>query len=252
MGNAFKTLWWRELTLYRRNFVSEGLLNLLLPLFFFLFFGLGFQTVLKPVTGQSYMVFLIPGVTLLSIAITAFDSTAWFYATNRRNHQWQEVILMGAFLNKRALLNAQIAVATIKSLIHGMILLMIMIFLTDVSNIHLNLQSFIVFVILTAIQFAALGHLAGIYLTPGPLLGRLTVFVLFPLFLISGLGWSITNYSPFFEKIVSWLPTFALIDGVQSAFLRGRIENLFLIVSVIETLILLGLTQFLTGTQESA
>ena len=60
------------------------------------------------------------------------------------------------------------------------------------------------------------------------------------------------NYSLFFERIVYWTPTFALIDGAQAAFLRGRIENLFLIVSVVETLVLLGLTQFLTGTQESA
>lgn len=252
MNNAFRALWWRELTLYRRNPVSEGVLNLLLPILFFLFFGLGFQSIMGKLDSTPYLVYLIPGVVLLSVALTAFDSTAWFHVSNRRNRQWDEVILMGAFPNKRSLLLSELILGATKGLIHGIIVLLITIFLAGTAGIHINIQAFLVFIVLTAFQFAAWGHLAGIYVPPGPLLGRLVTFFVFPIFIISGLGWEISGYSHVFESLVTWLPTHTLLAGAQSGFLRGSIENLFLIIAFIETAIVVGIVHMLTDNQDRA
>ncbi|MCF7800466.1 MAG: ABC transporter permease [Candidatus Marinimicrobia bacterium] len=252
MNNAFRALWWRELTLYRRNLVSEGILNLLLPILFFLFFGLGFQAIVGTMDGIPYLAYLIPGLVLLTIALTAFDSLAWFHVTNRRNRQWDEVILMGAFPNKPGLLLAELTLGATKGLVHGIIILLITIFLAGTSGIHVNIQAFLVFMLLTAIQFAAWGHLAGMYTPPGPLLGRLVTFFIFPIFLVSGLGWEISGYSPVFESLVYWLPTHTLVAGAQSGFLRGTIENLFLIIAFIETALLVGVVHLLTDNRGRA
>lgn len=249
MNNAFRALWWRELTLYRRNLVSEGIFNLLLPILFFLLFGLGFQTVIGAQNGTPYLVYLVPGLVLLTVALTAFDSTAWFYVSNRRSRQWEEVILMGDFPNKRSLLLAQLALGATKGLFHGFILLLMTIFLTGASGYNINIQAFLAFILLTAIQFAAWGHLVGLYTPPGPFLGRLVTFLIFPVFLISGIGWEITAYSPVFESLIYWLPTHTLVSGAQSGFLRGTIENLFLIIGLLETGLLVGIVHLITDAR---
>ncbi|MCF7796953.1 MAG: ABC transporter permease [Lentisphaeria bacterium] len=252
MNNAFRALWSRELTLFRRNPVSEGILYLLLPLLFFLLFGLGFQSVVGKLDGIPYLAYLIPGLVLMTIALTAFDSVAWFHVLNRRNRQWDEVVLMGAFPNKPGLLLAELTLGAVKGLIHGVIILVITLFLAGSTGVDLNIQAFLAFMILTAIQFAAWGHLAGMYTPPGPMLGRLVAFFIFPLFLVSGLGWEISLYAPVFESIVRWLPTHTLIAGAQSGFLRGGIENLFLIIAFIETVLLVGIVHMLTDNRGRA
>jgi len=252
MNNAFRALWWREFVLYRRNLISEGILNLLLPLLFFLFFGMGFQRIMGVVEGKPYMVFLIPGIILLTVALSAFDTNVWFYATTRRNRQWQEVILMGSFPNKRSLVLSHLFIGIAKGLFHGLILLIITIFLASATGFQVNIQSFLAFVLFTAIQFAALGHIVGLYVKPGPFLGRLVTFFIFPLFLISGLGWEISLYTPIFTKLVYWLPTYTLLGGAQSAFLHGTIQNLFLLVAFIETAVIVAIAQLLTGSQDQA
>lgn len=252
MNNAYRALWWREFVLYRRNLISEGFLNLLLPLMFFLFFGMGFQQVIGKINGVAYFEYLIPGIVLLTVALTAYETTSWFYATNRRNQQWQEVILMGDFPNKRSLFLSQLLIGMVKSLFHGLILFVITVFLSGASLTHINIQAFLAFVLITAIQFSALGHIVGLYVKQGPLLGRLAIFLIFPLFIVSGLGWNITQYKPLFESIIHWLPTFTLIDGAQSAFLHGIIQNMALIVAFIETGVIVALAQLLTGKQDDA
>lgn len=252
MNNAFRALWWRELTLFRRNLVSEGILYLLLPILFFLFFGLGFQAVMRSIDGIPYLTYLIPGVVLLTVALTAFDTLAWFHMNNRRNRQWDEVILMGAFQNKPGLLLSGLAIGATKGVVYGFMVFFITVFLTGTAGIQINIQAFLAFVFLTAIQFAAWGHIAGLYIPPGAMLGRLVMFFIFPIFLISGLGWEIAGYSPVFRSIVYWLPTHTLVAGAQSGFLRGTIENLFLIITFIETGLLVGIVHLLTDNRGRA
>jgi len=250
MNNAYRALWWREFVLYRRNFIGEGGLNLLLPLIFFLFLGMGFQQIVGKIDGVAYFEFLIPGMVLLTIALSAFETTSWFYATNRRNQQWQEVILMGDFPNKRSLFLSQILIGIVKSLFHGLVIFLITVFLSGASVSQINIQAFLAFVLFTAIQFSALGHIVGLYVKPGPLLGRLVIFLIFPLFIVSGIGWNISQYTPVFEKIIYWLPTYTLMHGTQSAFLKGVIQNFALIVTIVETGVIVGVAQLLTGTRD--
>lgn len=250
MNNAFRALWWREFVLYRRNLVGEGILNLLLPLFLFLFFGMGFNQTIGNIGGIPYFEFLIPGIVLLTIALTAFETSSWFYVTNRQSQQWQEVILMGDFPNKRVLFLSQMLIGVVKSLFHGLILFIITVFLSGATEYQINIQAFLAFALITSLQFSALGHIAGLYIKPGPLLGRLVTFLIFPLFMISGMGWNISQYSSIFEKIVLWLPTYTVMNGIQSAFLQGVIQNTSLLIALVETIVLVAVAQLLTGTRD--
>ncbi len=242
MNNVFAALWHRELTIYKRQFTTMGLMPILTGLIFFFMFFLPYKSLLP----EQEMIQIIPALVLdsllLTLLITIYETTARFYWESQRSNGMASLYEMGRFHRQPSFFIAQATISLIKGLAHMLVVWAILAFVTEMSFEMINFQASIVFMLLGALQIVALSKIIGLLAKHVDSLSKLLYIGLLPMMMISGLflvkGAPLDAYS----EIALYLPPHNWMAGLDAAFLQGFIDYGYLLICLIETAFLIWLS----------
>ncbi len=242
MNNVFAALWHREFTIYKRQFMTKGLMPILTGLIFFFMFFLPYKSLLQPQDMTRIIPALVLDSLLLTLLITIYETTARFYWEAQRSNGMASLYEMGRFHRQPIFFIAQSSISLAKGFAHLLVVLAILIFLTEISLAQINLQASIVFILLGALQIVSLSKIIGLLVKHVDTLSKLMYVGLLPIMMISGLflvkGAPLEN----FAEIAFYLPPYNWMAGLDAAFLNGIIDYGFLLICLLETVFLLWLS----------
>ena len=235
MNNVFSALWFRELTIYRRQFTTVGLMPMLTGVIFFFMFFLPYKSLLSVVDFEKIVPALVLDAMLLTLLITIYETTARFYWEAQNSNGMASLYEMGRFQRQPSFFFAQAFISLIKGFMHLIIVFLVLIFLTEMSFSHVNYQASVIFFLLGAIQISALSKIIGLFVRHVESLSKMLYVGLLPLMLISGLF--LINGSPLQEipTIAYYLPPYNWMTGLDLAFLQGTVDYGFLLIALMET-----------------
>ncbi|MEK7117984.1 MAG: ABC transporter permease, partial [Patescibacteria group bacterium] len=212
---AYVTLVKKEVSRFLRVFAQTIVPPVITTSLYFLIFGAFIGVQIRPIQGFSYMQFIIPGLVMLTIIMSAFQNTAssLFAAKFQRAHEefmvsptpyW--VIILGF-----------VSGALLRAALVGIIVFGISLFFADITIIHLGVV--VLFAILTAALFALAGLINAIFADDFDDISIFPTFVLMPLTYLGGIFYSVNSLPPFWRMVSEWNPIFYMINGFRYGFL---------------------------------
>lgn len=242
MNNVFAALWHREMIIYRRQFITVGLMPMVTGIIFFFMFFLPYKTLLPAGELSLIIPALVLDSLLLTLLITIYETTARFYWETQRGNGMASIYEMGRFHRQPSFFIAQSFISLAKSFMHLFIVWAILTFLTEMSFDMINFQASAVFVILGALQIVAISKIIGLLANHGDSLSKFLYVGLLPIMMISGLF--LIKGAPLdsIPEIAFYLPPFNWMKGLDIAFLTGIIDYGYLLICLIETTFLLWLS----------
>ncbi len=241
MNNVFAALWHRELNIYRRQFVTQGLMPILTGLIFFFMFFLPYKSLLPMGELNKILPSLVLDSLILTLLITIYETTARFYWESQRNNGMASLYEMGRFHRQPTFFISQGLISLGKGFAHLVVVWAILIFLTEMSFERINFQASILFILLGALQIISLSKMIGLLVKHVDSLSKLLYIGLLPMMMISGLF--LIKGAPLgaFPEIAFYLAPYNWMAGLDKAFLNGVIDYGFLLISLVETSFLVWL-----------
>jgi hypothetical protein len=235
MNNVLSALWHRELTIYKRQFTTMGLLPVLTGLIFFFMFFLPYKSLLPKTEMSVVLPALVLDTLLLTLLITVYETTARFYWETQRSNGMASLYEMGRFHRQPSFFIAQGLISLAKGFTHLLVVWAILAFVTEMSFASINFQASMIFILLGALQIVALSKIIGLLVRHVDSLSKLLYIGLLPMMMISGLflvkGAPLANY----PEIAFYLPPYNWMAGLDIAFLKGIIDYGYLLICLIET-----------------
>jgi len=239
MNNVLAALWHREMTIYKRQFLTMGLMPILTGLIFFFMFFLPYQSLLSKAEMTKLIPALVLDSLLLTLLITIYETTARFYWESQRSNGMASLYEMGRFHRQPSFFIAQGMISMAKGFSHLLIVWAILAFVTEMSFAQINFQASIVFILLGALQIVALSKIIGLLAKHVDSLSKFLYIGLLPLMMISGLFLAKGSPMDKIPDLALYLPPYNWMAGLDIAFLSGTIDYGFLLVCLIETAFLI-------------
>ena len=229
-------LWLRQIKRYYRS-KSRIVGSIAQPLLFLLAFGFGFSPIFQRAGGGDYIQFLVPGIIAMGILFTAVFSgieIIW-----DKQFGFLKETLVAPVSRLKIMIGRTLGGGTV-AVMQGLIILVVSLFLGfHLPSFHMIILS-LVFMILIALLFAALGTVIASLLEDMQGFQLIMNFLLMPLFFLSGALFPLQGLPRVFTIIASIDPLFYGIDGLRSTLLDSLhlgIFHDFLILSAITTVL---------------
>jgi len=224
----------RMLGLWKQTFVPSVVTTVL----YFLVFGTFIGSQLPPISGFTYIQFIIPGLIMMQVIMNAYSntSTALFMAKFQRNIEEMLVSPMPGWV----IIAGYVTAGIVRGFIVGVLVLITALFFTHLTifNLAVVLAAFI----LTCVLFSLAGFLNAMFADTFDSISIVPTFVLTPLTFLGGVFYSISQFPPFWQKVSLFNPVLYMVDLFRYGFLGISDINILLAFSVI-----LGLIAVLLG-----
>jgi lipooligosaccharide transport system permease protein len=214
-------IWRRNYLVWKRLFWQSVIGNIAEPLITLFAFGYGLGSLLAPIDGVRYIVFLASG----SICMNAFNAATFesLYSAFTRMHvqkSWEA--MMNAPLSLDDVMLAELVWAATKSVFTGVAILLV-IFVLGLSR---EWSMLLVLPLLFAIGLtaAALGLVVNAYAKNYDFFTYYFTIVVTPMWFLSGVFFPFTQLPEWVQAGAQWLPLTAAVDVVRPLIL-GRMPD---------------------------
>ena len=167
------------------------------------------------VMGHSYLIFMVPGIVMMSIIQNAFANTSSSIMTSKIQGNIVDTLMPP--LSAGEMLAGYVLGGIVRGLFVAIGLWLGCVFVLGVEVAHPLLA--LAFTIAGAGLLSSLGLLAGIYAQKYDQMSAITNFIITPLAFLSGSFYSITALPEVLQKIALFNPIFYLIDGLRFSVL---------------------------------
>ena len=167
------------------------------------------------VMGYSYIIFMVPGIVMMSIIQNAFANTSSSIMTSKIQGNIVDTLMPP--LSAGEMLAGYVLGGIVRGLFVAIGLWLGCAFVLGVEVAHPLLA--LAFTIAGAGFLSSLGLLAGIYAQKYDQMSAITNFIITPLAFLSGSFYSITALPEVLQKIALFNPIFYLIDGLRFSVL---------------------------------
>jgi len=236
-------MWLREMKRFLRA-KSRVIGTLAMPLFFLLAMGFGLSPMgnLSGVEGEGYITFLVPGIMGMTMLFTS--TFAGFSVLWDREFGFLKEIMV-APVSRTAIVLGRIVGGITTALIQGFLILIISIFLGfKIINPWSILLAFL-FMILIGIGFIGFGVSVASIIKDTQGFSLIMQLIVFPLFLLSGTFFPISNL-PSWLRLISYIdPLTYGVDGLRASLIGFSQFPLFLNLGV---LLIFGTTMVILGS----
>lgn len=230
---AYQTIVIKELVRCFRIWPQTMIPPVITTVLYFLIFGKLVGSQISAVQGFTYMQYIAPGLIMMQVIMNSYvNSSSSFFSM--KFHRSIEEILISPTPNVIILLGF-ITGAVARGCIIGIIVMCIALFFTHLSLHHLALMFFTV--LMTAIFFATLGVINGIYARNFDDVSWVPSFVLTPLTYLGGVFFSVTMLSDVWQKVAMLNPILYIIDLFR-----------YSVLGVIDTNISIALMMLMLGS----
>jgi len=237
--NTITILWLRQLKRYFRS-KSRIIGSLAQPLLFLVVFGFGFGPIFQKAGAGDYMQFLVPGIIAMSILFTSIFTgieIIW-----DKQFGFLKETLVAPVSRLEIMIGRTLGGATV-GVIQGLIVLALSLlvgFKPDIVAVPLAL----VFMILMALLFTALGTAIASLLDDMQGFQLIMNFLIMPIFFLSGALFPLDDLPSIIKIITQIDPLTYGVDGLRDAFVGGGVfsvaMNLGILVAVTAVLLVIG------------
>jgi ABC-2 type transport system permease protein len=199
---------------------------------YFLIFGSFIGSQIQPISGFSYMQFIVPGLVMMAIITSAFQNTvsSFYFAKFQRNLEE----LMVSPTPYWVIIAGFVGGGVLRGLLVGAIVLAVSLFFASLTVAHIGV--ILVFAFLTSLLFSLAGLTNAIYAKNFDGISIFPTFVLTPLTYLGGIFYSIQALPPFWQQVSQLNPVLYMVNGFRYGFLGITDVNLWLSFGILATL----------------
>lgn len=210
-------------TMVRKSFVrimriwpQTILPSLVTSTLYFTVFGTILGSQIAPISGFSYMQFVVPGLVMLAVITNAYtESATTFFMSKFFSRNIDEILVSPT--PPWVIIAAVISGGLIRALMVGVLVLAVSLFFALPRVAHP--LSILLFLLLSSIIFSLAGLINGIYAKGFDAISIVPTFVLTPLVYLGGVFYSVHMLPTWFQSITYANPIFYIINGFRYGFL---------------------------------
>lgn len=210
----------RFLNVYTQTIVAPVVTTLL----YYAVFALAFGGLAKMVGDVPYLVFLAPGLIMMTMVQNAFANTSSSVVIAKVQGNIVDVLMPP--ISATELFIGYTVGGVIRGFVVGLVCA-VAVGLTVGINIH-ALWAILVFGILGNMMLSSLGLAAGIWSEKFDHIAAVTNFIVTPLTFLSGTFYSVNQLPPFWQELVHYNPFFYMIDGFRYGFIGHADGNIWI------------------------
>ncbi|MDH5722110.1 MAG: ABC transporter permease [Alphaproteobacteria bacterium] len=230
------TLIQREIERFVTVYTQTILAPMATTLMFYAVFALAFGGLAKEINGISYMVFITPGLIMMTMAQNAFANTSSSLVISKIQGNIVDVLMPP--LSASELYCGYAAGAVCRGLIVGFFTVCLLALFVPIQIY--SLSAVLVFAFLGSLMLGSLGIIGGIWSERFDHIAAVTNFIVTPLTFLSGTFYSIDMMPELWQKMTLFNPFFYMIDGFRYGFTGLGADHVltgFVILSVINAIL---------------
>ena len=208
-------LYRKEVKRFTKVIVQTVLTPVLTSLLYLLVFAQAFQGRVEIYPGFSYLVFLVPGLVMMTVLQNAFANTS---SSLMQSKMMGNLIFMQlAPLSALEILLAYVGAAVTRGLLVATGVYIVAALFLDMQVEHPLIV--IVFVVGSSALLGALGLIAAIYAQQWEHTSAFQNFLIMPMTFLAGVFYSVKQLPPFWASLSSYNPFYYMVDGFRYGFL---------------------------------
>jgi lipooligosaccharide transport system permease protein len=223
--------------------VTETLTTLAAPLTFFLAFGLGLKDYIADVDGLPYILFISPGLIMLTILNEAYRTGAWGLWLDRWHQKMLNEYRIKPITTSDIIIGEILGGFTV-AMIKGAMVAGVLLLLAPLTYRLDHVLLYLLYVFPGCILFTCIGTLVGTLFRKPDHIAQIQSIIITPLLYLGGLFFPINAFPEWLQPLVMWLPTAALFEGGRMALLRGEFHTEMLLILWVS-----GLVSFVLATR---
>ena len=216
-----------DLYYLKRNLPILMLTSIVTPVLYLVAFGYGLGNGLT-MEGVSYMAFMIPGVVALTTVTSSFTTVANKLMVQKRFYESFDEMLLCP-ISKTSLILGKSILGVIKSMMCGLLMLLLGFFLADDMQITPML---IICMLISCTVFSMLGVAAGMIVPDLPRMNLFNSFVILPMTFLCGTMFSLDALPDVAKNIISALPLTQTSNCLRAAALGWDFPWLSLVLLI--------------------
>ena len=203
-----------EMARFFRSIIQSIVSPVVSTSLYFVVFGAAIGSRIEEIEGVSYGAFIVPGLIMLTVLQQSIQNAGFGIYFPKFIGTIFEVL--SAPLSSLEIVIGYVGAAAFKAFLIGMIILGTSVFFVDIRIEHpIWMLSFLS---LTAVSFALLGFILGIWAGSFEQLNLVPLLVVTPLVFLGGSFYSITMLPEFWQKVSMFNPVLYLVSGFRWSF----------------------------------
>jgi ABC-2 type transport system permease protein len=223
-----------ELSRTRRTLMQSIISPVVSTCLYFVVFGSAIGSRISEIDGVSYGAFIVPGLIMLSLLTQSVSNASFAIYFPKFIGTIYEIL--SAPISTMEILIGYVGAAALKSVVLGLIILATASLIVPIRIEHPFVM--LGFLVLTALTFALLGFIIGIWARNFEQLQIVPLLVITPLTFLGGTFYSIDMLPPFWQTVSLFNPVVYLVSGFRWSFTETADVSIW--VSVAMTLAFLA------------
>ncbi len=211
---AIKVIYLHEMLRFWQTLFQSVASPILSTALYFVVFGAAIGSRISNVEGVSYGLFIIPGLTMLSVLTQSIANASFGIFFPKFTGTIYEIL--SAPISFYEALIGFVGAAASKSLFLAAIILITATFFVDLNIAHPFWM--LAFLILTCVAFSLFGFIIGLWAENFEKLQIVPLLIITPLVFLGGSFYSISMLPPLWQKVTLFNPVLYLVSGFRWSF----------------------------------
>ena len=211
---AIKVIYLHEMLRFWQTLFQSVASPILSTALYFVVFGAAIGSRISNVEGVSYGLFIIPGLTMLSVLTQSIANASFGIFFAKFTGTIYEIL--SAPISFYEALIGFVGAAASKSLFLAAIILITATFFVDLNVAHPFWM--LAFLILTCVAFSLFGFIIGLWAENFEKLQIVPLLIITPLVFLGGSFYSISMLPPLWQKVTLFNPVLYLVSGFRWSF----------------------------------
>jgi ABC-2 type transport system permease protein len=229
MAVAYYTMMRSEMVRIIRIWSQTLLPPVVTTTLYFVVFGKFIGSQLAPIHGFSYIQFIVPGLIMMSVITSSYMNTVSTFYFAKWTRTLDEILVSP--MPSWVVIAGYVSGGVLRGLLVGILVLITSLFFTHLAIY--NVAVLIAAVVLTSVLFSLGGLINGVYAKGFDGISIVPTFVLTPLTYLGGIFYSISQFTPFWQKVSLVNPILYMINAFRYGFLGVSDINLFVCFGVL-------------------
>ncbi len=221
---ALQTILTKEVTRFMRIWSQTLLPPAITMTLYFIIFGKLIGSQINDIHGYTYMQYIVPGLTMMSIMTNAYANTSSSFFGAKFSKSIEEMLVSS--MPSYIILLGYMLGGALRGMLVGLIVILVSLFFTHLHFAHLSIVLIMAF--LSSMLFSLAGLINAIFARKFDDISFIPTFVLTPLTYLGGVFYSISQLPPFWRTLSSFNPILNIVD----TFKYGMLGNAEISVSV--------------------
>lgn len=182
---------------------------------YFIVFGTFIGSQLAPIYGFSYLQFIVPGLIMMSVITSSYMNTVSTFYFAKWTKTLEEILVSPT--PDWVVIVGFVSGGVLRGLLVGALVLLVSLFFS-----HLAIFNALVLVsalVLTSVLFSLGGLINGVFAKGFDGISIVPTFVLTPLTYLGGVFYSISQFTPFWQKVSLFNPILYMVNAFRYGFL---------------------------------